>query len=95
MLGGLIGLSIAISVSTPHIRVQLLEMLPPSDVEHFLEKAHTVELLYTSSVTGIRQIFPMGYSLQIKVLVGFAVSQVASTLLTWTNRVAEPKKMES
>ncbi|KAH8733129.1 hypothetical protein GQ44DRAFT_735007 [Phaeosphaeriaceae sp. PMI808] len=95
MLGGLIGLSIAASLSTPQVRAQLLEVLPPENVQHLLEKTEAINSLEGSSLETARGIFSEGYNLQIKMLVGFAVAQVPMTLLMWKNQVSEPGKVRS
>ncbi|KAF2441993.1 MFS general substrate transporter [Karstenula rhodostoma CBS 690.94] len=94
MLGGLIGLSIAASLSTPHVRAQLLQVLPPANVKHLLEKTEAINSLDKNTMERVRDIFSEGYSLQTKMLVGFAVAQIPTTLLMWTNQVAEPGKLQ-
>jgi hypothetical protein len=95
MLGGLIGLSVAVSLSTPQVRAELLEVLPSPNVQHLLEKPEAINSLNGNSLGAVRSIFAKGYSLQIKMLVGLAVAQVPTTLLMWTNQVAEPGKVRS
>ncbi|CAI6339908.1 unnamed protein product [Periconia digitata] len=90
MLGGLMGLSIAVSLSTPQIRSQLLGVLPAADVSQLLERTETINTIDGVLLETVKGIFAEGYSLQIKMLVGFAVAQVPTTLLMWTNQAAEP-----
>lgn len=93
MLGGLIGLSVAVSLSTPQVRAQLLGVLPQAQVSHLLERTETITLLEGESLKIVRGIFFDGFTLQIKMLVGFSIAQVPTTLLMWTNQVAEPGKV--
>jgi hypothetical protein len=95
MLGGLIGLSVAASLSTAQVRAHLLEVLPRATVQHLLEKTEAINSLERSSLETVRGIFLKGYSLQIKMLVGIAVAQVPTTLLMWTNQVADPGNVRS
>ncbi|PVI00423.1 MFS multidrug transporter-like protein [Periconia macrospinosa] len=95
MLGGLVGLSIAASLSTPQIRAHLLEVLPPATVQHLLEKPAGINSLENGILIMVRGIFLAGFKLQTKALVGFAIAQVPTTLLMWTNRAAEPEKVRS
>ena len=92
-MGGLIGLSIAVSLSTPQVRAHLLEVLPPANVDQLLEKAEAINALDRGSLETVRRIFSEGYTLQIKMLVGIAVAQVPTTLLMWTNQVTAPGKV--
>lgn len=91
VLGGLIGISIAASVSTPYIREHLLELVPPETVLRLLEKTETLSSLRGPLLKQVRKVFADGYDLQMKLLIGFAAAQVPATLLMWTNQVAEPE----
>jgi hypothetical protein len=38
----------------------------------------------------VRRVFDDGFRRQIHLLIGFAIAQFPTTMLMWTNRIAEP-----
>ena len=86
----MVGISIAAAISTPYIRTHLLEVLPAEKAMLLLEKTEIIRQLDPSTLQGVRTIFADGYSLQIKMLIGFSAAQLLTTALMWTNKIAQP-----
>lgn len=92
VLGGVIGLSIATSISTPYIRTHLLQSVPTADAISVLERPENTFLLSSESQEIIRGVFGDGFNLQIFLAVAFAAAQLPSTALMWTNRRVAAEK---
>ncbi|KAI4909408.1 hypothetical protein J4E90_008105 [Alternaria incomplexa] len=90
-LGGLVGIAIVTSISTPYIRSHLTDILPLELAESLLEKTELVQTLSPEMLERVRQVFGEAYNLQVKVLIGFAVAKVPVTGMMWTNLRVESK----
>ncbi|KAI4684549.1 uncharacterized protein J4E84_006539 [Alternaria hordeiaustralica] len=90
-LGGLVGIAIVTSISTPYIRSHLTDILPLELAESLLEKTELVQTLSPETLEHVRQVFGEAYNLQVKVLIGFAVAKVPVTGMMWTNLRVESK----
>ncbi|ORX97750.1 MFS multidrug transporter-like protein [Clohesyomyces aquaticus] len=94
VLGGLIGISIVTSVSTPYVRGRLLSILSPQTALQVLERTESLGMLDEETKQRARKVFMEGFTVQLRVLIGFAVAQIPATLLMWTNKIAEPGAMK-
>jgi hypothetical protein len=90
-LGGLVGIAIVTSISTPYIRSHLTDILPLELAESLLERTELVQHLSPDTLERVRMLFGEAYNLQVKVLIGFAVAKVPVTGLMWTNLRVESK----
>ncbi|KAI4685845.1 uncharacterized protein J4E88_003682 [Alternaria novae-zelandiae] len=90
-LGGLVGIAIVTSISTPYIRSHLTDILPLELAESLLERTELVQTLSPETLERVRQLFGEAYNLQVKVLIGFAVAKVPVTGMMWTNLRVESK----
>jgi hypothetical protein len=93
VLGGLIGLAIAASISTPYIRSHIGQNLPPNLTQAILEKTGAIHLLPERSRIRVQEIFGEGYNIQMKLLIGFAAAQMPTTVLMWTNVVVSGREI--
>lgn len=85
ILGGLVGLAIVVSVSTPYVRSHLADVLSPDLVMLILEKTETIKELSADIALQVHTIFGEAYNLQIMIMIGFAAAKVPVTALMWTN----------
>ncbi|KAI4642949.1 hypothetical protein J4E93_007018 [Alternaria ventricosa] len=90
-LGGLVGIAIVTSISTPYIRSHLTDILPLELAESLLERTELVQSLSPETLERVRQVFGEAYNLQVKVLIGFAAAKVPVTGMMWTNLRVESK----
>ncbi|KAF2108387.1 major facilitator superfamily domain-containing protein [Lophiotrema nucula] len=90
-LGGLIGIAIATSISTPYMRSHLASIVGEQTADSMLERMETIDMLSGEVANEARAVVGRGYNLQIRLLVGFAVAQVPVTGLMWTNVKANPE----
>ncbi|KAI4620919.1 hypothetical protein J4E83_005282 [Alternaria metachromatica] len=90
-LGGLVGIAIVTSISTPYIRSHLTDILSLELAESLLERTELVQTLSPETLERVRQVFGEAYNLQVKVLIGFAVAKVPVTGMMWTNLRVESK----
>ncbi|KAL1801393.1 hypothetical protein ACET3X_001735 [Alternaria dauci] len=90
-LGGLIGIAIVTSISTPYIRSHLTDILPLELAESLLERTELAQHLSPDTLERVRMVFGEAYNLQVKVLIGFAAAKVPVTGLMWTNLRVENK----
>ena len=93
ILGGLVGIAFATSLSTPYLRSHIPQVAPASSVALILEKTANIHLLPADLRTKVEKVFAESFSVQIKLVIGFAAAQIPATLLMWTKQhVAEPSK---
>ncbi|KAF2804408.1 MFS general substrate transporter [Mytilinidion resinicola] len=90
VLGGLIGISVASSLSTPYLRHHLIDVLPLDLVLAVMEKTEALHMLSGATLDNVRAIFGESYNLQIKFVIGFAAAQIPTTALMWTGQVVNP-----
>jgi hypothetical protein len=88
-LGGLVGLAIVVSISTPYIRHHLSDIVSPELAMMLLEKTETIKQLPLDTAEKVRTLFGEGYNLQITILVGFAAAKIPVTALMWTNQKSD------
>jgi hypothetical protein len=88
-LGGLVGIAIVTSVSTPYIRSHLSDILSVELAASLLERTELIQQLPPDTLERVRMLFGEAYNLQVKVLIGFAAAKLPVTALMWTNQVAE------
>jgi hypothetical protein len=86
ILGGLVGLSIVVSISTPYVRSHLANIVSPELAVLLLERTEMVKELTPDTARQVRMLFGEAYNLQVKVLIGFAVAKLPATALMWTNQ---------
>ncbi|KAF2438547.1 MFS multidrug transporter-like protein [Karstenula rhodostoma CBS 690.94] len=92
VLGGLVGIAIATSLSTPYLRSNISRIAPPSSAALILEKTANIHLLPTELRVEVEKVFAESFGLQIKLVIGFAAAQIPATALMWTRQVVEPLK---
>lgn len=90
VLGGLIGIAVATSLSTPYIRTHLAETLSPQLALSVLESTETIFSLSQANREHVRVAFGEGLNLQIKLAIGFAAAQIPTTALMWTTQTVSP-----
>lgn len=77
ILGGLVALSIVVSVSTPYVRSRLDGLVPPEQVLLILERTETINDLSADVARQVRILFGESYNLQVKVMIAFAAAKVS------------------
>ncbi|KAF1971017.1 hypothetical protein BU23DRAFT_648408, partial [Bimuria novae-zelandiae CBS 107.79] len=92
VLGGLVGIAIAASISTPYIRTNALKIIPPTSAISILEKTANIQLLPLNIRKQVERVFTKSFSLQSNLLIGFAAAQIPVTALMWTRQRVEPMK---
>ncbi|KAF1966753.1 MFS general substrate transporter [Bimuria novae-zelandiae CBS 107.79] len=90
VLGGLIGIAIATSLSTPYLRENILEVVSPSSALLILEKTVNIYILPVETRREVERIFAESFSLQSNLLIGFAAAQIPTTALMWTMQSWSP-----
>jgi hypothetical protein len=85
ILGGLVGIAIVVSVSTPYIRSRLTNIVSHEMALLLLEKTEAIALLEPDDAANVKSLFGKGYNLQVRILIGFAVAKLPVTALMWTN----------
>lgn len=86
ILGGLIGLAIVVSVSTPYVRSHLSGIVAPEQELLILERTETIKDLPAEVARQVRIVFGESYNLQIKVMIGFAAAKVSRPCSVWLLR---------
>ncbi|KAH3986698.1 hypothetical protein HBH51_015450 [Parastagonospora nodorum] len=89
ILGGLVGLAILVSISTPYIRQHLTDIVSPEIAMMLLEKTEIIKELPLDTADKVRTLFGKGYNLQITILIGFAAAKIPVTALMWTNQKSD------
>lgn len=77
ILGGLVGLAIVVSVSTPYVRSRLAGLVTPEQELLILERTETIEDLPAEVARQVRILFGESYNLQVKAMIGFAAAKVS------------------
>ena len=83
MTGATIGLAIVTSALNGYLISQLSAILPESQVNDILRSVSTSSSFPSAMQDEIREAFGQGYSLQIKILLGFAAAQIPTVLMMW------------
>jgi hypothetical protein len=86
-LGGVIGISIATSISTPYLRIHLADVLPAHTVVSILHRTENIALLPADLREAARVVFGESMNLQIKLVIGLAAAQLPATAIMWTKQV--------
>jgi len=89
ILGGLVGIAIVVSVSTPFIRSRLMDIVEPETAYMLLARTEIVKTLTPEVAADVRSLFGKGYNLQVRILIGFAVAKLPATAMMWTNVKAD------
>ncbi|CAG8971948.1 hypothetical protein HYALB_00003284 [Hymenoscyphus albidus] len=90
-LGGSFGLAIVSSVMYSYTRGKYEDFLPPEIIKALLESLTVVENLQPAVRERVRQVLAEGYNLQMKILIGFAMLQIVTTVLMWEKKVRRIK----
>lgn len=90
VLGGLISIGIATSLSTPYLRTHLTDVLPPELAYSVLEKTENMYSLPIEVREGVKAVFGKSFNLQIKMVIGFSAAQFPATWLMWTGQTVNP-----
>lgn len=67
-LGGLIGIAITTTLSTPYLRSHLLGVVTPEVAATLLQRTDSISALAPEQMNAVRTIFGEGYNLQIKLV---------------------------
>jgi hypothetical protein len=86
ILGGLVGLAIVVSISTPYVRSHLSGLIALEQELLILERTETIKDLPGEIARQVRVVFGESYNLQIKVMIGFAAAKVSRARLVWLLR---------
>jgi hypothetical protein len=91
VLGGLIGIAIATSLSTPYLRTHLYDVLSPDLAVSILHRTENMAMLSGKDRESARAVFGKSFNLQIQLVIGFAAAQLPATALMWTKQVVNPR----
>jgi hypothetical protein len=86
LMGGAIGLAITTSVLNGFIRSHLSKVLSIDDIVALLQTSQTLENFDPIVQAQIRQVFAAGYTLQIKIVIGFAAGQILASAIMWQKK---------
>lgn len=84
VLGGMAVLAVGTTVMNRLIKSSLEHVLSVEEVALLLQTTDAISNLSEAAQVEVREIFGRGYNLQMKIMIGFAVAQLPSTLLMWT-----------
>lgn len=84
--GSTIGLSIATSVLNAKLKSELPSILGPSGTEVLLQNIELIHTLPKMRQDAVQTVFLAAYSLQYRILIGFAVVNVIATLFIWKRK---------
>ncbi|KAF2795478.1 MFS multidrug transporter-like protein [Melanomma pulvis-pyrius CBS 109.77] len=87
VLGGLIGIAIAASLSIPQLHRHLASLLSPDLALAVLQKTENMAFLTAVGREKAQAVFGESFSLQIKLVIGFAAAQIPATAFMWTGQV--------
>ncbi|KAH8645580.1 major facilitator superfamily domain-containing protein [Tricladium varicosporioides] len=91
-LGGVIGLAIATNAFNDYVQSELSHRLTPSVLKSLLRSVTTtIGLLPIEVQTAVRLAFASAYDLQMKIMIGFAVSQTLAVGLMWERKLRRLK----
>jgi hypothetical protein len=84
ILGGVIGIAVTTTASTPLIRERLLTFLPANQVHLLLDRTTAIWGLPPATQDLVRHVLADGFNLQMRILIGIAAGHMAATALMWT-----------
>jgi hypothetical protein len=91
VLGGLIGLAIAASLTTPYLREHLAANLPHDLTARVLYQTKYIAMLPEREQKIVRTTFGESFGLQMRLVIALAVAQLPGTALMWTTQVIDTK----
>lgn len=86
MMGGVIGLAIVTTAFNGLVKSRLGRFLSTEQINDLLEFANSSLSYPADTQDRFRIIFAEGYSLQMKIMTGFAAAQLLSTLFIWQSK---------
>jgi hypothetical protein len=96
MLGGVIAVSIGVSITTRYLTAHLAEIVPSQLLGSILERTETIHLLKDITAQQTREVFGRAYNLQMYLAIGLAAAQLPTTMLMWTQKTfTQSEKTES
>ncbi|PVH93387.1 MFS general substrate transporter [Periconia macrospinosa] len=84
ILGGVIGIAVTTTASTPLIRARMLKFLSTSQVLLLLDRTTAIWGLPSAVQDLVRHAFADGFNLQMRILIGIAAGHIVATALMWT-----------
>lgn len=85
-MGGAIGLAIVTTVINSYIRNRLAEILPPDQIGALLQTTDAFAALSPALAEVVKSVFARGYTLQLRIMIGFSAAQVPVTFLMWQKK---------
>ena len=81
VLGGTIGLAICSALLSNHISAQTSKFLAPEQQEALLQSFRNIQGLPYETQIRVRQVYAMGYSQQMRVMLYFCIASLLSLVL--------------
>ena len=85
-MGGAIALAIATAAMNTHIKSQLAGFLSPDQIGAILETTQAFATLPPALAESAKIVFASGYSLQIRIMIGFSAAQIPVALAMWQRK---------
>ncbi|XDG03758.1 hypothetical protein ABKA04_003373 [Annulohypoxylon sp. FPYF3050] len=82
-MGGATALAIVTAVANTWLRGALLDVLNPEEITLVFRRPDTINSLPGALRSTVRLMFAKSFSLQMRILIGFAAAQFPVTFLTW------------
>jgi hypothetical protein len=82
-LGGALGLAIASNVLNGMLKTQLRGVLPPQQLQALLQNTAIIQTLTADQQQTIRTVFAHSYTIQYRIMIGFAAAQFPAAAFLW------------
>ena len=86
LMGGAIGLAIVTTVLRGYVTANLSGFLSQDQITLILQSSSEIAKLDPDTQFKIKGIYANGYTLEMKILCGFAAGQVLTTLIMWQKK---------
>jgi hypothetical protein len=86
-LGGLVGISIATSISTVYLRNHLSDVVSPKLALIVLERTDHIHSLPQQVGDAVKTVFARSFGLHMYVVIAFSVAQIPVTVIMWTMKL--------
>lgn len=91
VLGGALVLAIITAVMNEGLKHTLARTVNPQDLERIFRVADTIHSIPEPLKTSVKDTFLKGFNLQLRILIGFAATEVPASLVMWQ---AEPVRID-
>ena len=81
VLGGTIGLAICSALLSNHVSAQTSGFLSPAQQEALLQSFRYIQSMPSETQVRVRQVYAMGYSQQMRVMLYFCIASLLSLVL--------------